>query len=128
MPQNYTNNTVVYTGTHDNATTRGWYRELSADLRRNVWGLLERSEDTEAHVVPALLALAWSSRAALTVAPLQDVLNLGNEARMNVPGRANGNWGWRCDDRLLAPAIEHLRLLTRNAGRALPPASARRVS
>jgi 4-alpha-glucanotransferase len=131
LPQNYPTNTVVYTGTHDNATTGGWYQDLPADQRRNLWGLLQRSEGTEADVAPALLALAWSSRAALAVAPLQDVHNLGNEARMNVPGRAEGNWGWRCDDRLLAPAIEHLRLLTRDAGRALSaasPASARRVS
>jgi 4-alpha-glucanotransferase len=65
------------------------------------------------------------------VAPLQDLLNLGNEARMNVPGRAQGNWGWRCDGRLLAPAIEHLRLLTKDAGRTLSaasPASATQVS
>ena len=119
LPQNYPANVVVYTGTHDNATTRGWYQDLPADQRRNLWGVLQRSEGAAADVAPALLALAWSSRAALAVAPLQDVLNLDNAARMNVPGRANGNWGWRCDDRLLAPAIEHLRLLTRDAGRGI---------
>ena len=122
LPKNYPTNTIVYTGTHDNATTRGWYQDLPTDQRRNVWGVLQRVEGTEAEVAPALLSLAWSSRAALAVAPLQDVLNLGNEARMNVPGRAQGNWGWRCDDKLLTPALEQLRRLTRDAGRA-PSAS-----
>jgi 4-alpha-glucanotransferase len=123
LPRNYPTNAIVYTGTHDNPTTRGWYQDLPADQRRNVWGVLQRSEGTEAEVAPALLALAWSSRAALAVAPLQDVLNLGNEARMNVPGSAKGNWGWRCDDRLLAPALENLRLVTRDAKRV--PSAAR---
>jgi 4-alpha-glucanotransferase len=128
LPQDYPTNTAVYTGTHDNATTRGWYQDLPPDQRRNLWNLLQRSEGTPADVAPALLALAWSSRAGLAIAPLQDVLNLDNEARMNVPGRAKGNWGWRCDDRLLAPAIRHLRMLTSDAGRvplAASPVSAR---
>jgi 4-alpha-glucanotransferase len=55
------------------------------------------------------------------MAPLQDVLNLGNEARMNLPGRADGNWRWRCTDEMLAPtAFDWLRDLTRSSGRASP--------
>jgi 4-alpha-glucanotransferase len=55
------------------------------------------------------------------MAPLQDVLNLGNDARMNLPGRADGNWRWRCTDEMLARAcFDWLRDLTRGSGRALP--------
>jgi 4-alpha-glucanotransferase len=65
--------------------------------------------------------LAWSSPAALAIAPLQDVLNLGNQARMNFPGCPDGNWRWRCTDEMLTSAsFDGLRELTRNSGRALP--------
>jgi 4-alpha-glucanotransferase len=65
-----------------------------------------------------LIRLAWSSPAALAIAPLQDLLNLGAEARMNVPGRAEGNWGWRCTEELLSTADFHwLRDLTRSSNR-----------
>ncbi|MGN6719243.1 MAG: 4-alpha-glucanotransferase, partial [Candidatus Binatia bacterium] len=65
-----------------------------------------------------LLRLAWSSVAALAIAPLQDVLNLGAEARMNVPGRAEGNWRWRCTRELLSAAeFSALRELTKSATR-----------
>jgi 4-alpha-glucanotransferase len=65
-----------------------------------------------------LIQLAWSSPAALAIAPLQDVLNLGAEARMNVPGRAEGNWRWRCTEELLSAADFHwLRELTGSSNR-----------
>ena len=65
------------------------------------------------HVAPALMALVWSSPAALAMAPFQDVLNLGNEARMNVHGRAESNWRWRCTrDTLQPPVFQALRELT----------------
>jgi 4-alpha-glucanotransferase len=67
---------------------------------------------------PALMDLAWGSVAALAIAPLQDALNLGNEARMNVPGRAEGNWRWRCtEDMVSSYAFEWLRDLTRISDR-----------
>jgi 4-alpha-glucanotransferase len=65
------------------------------------------------------MQLAWSSKAALAIAPLQDVLNLGTEARMNVPGRAAGNWRWRCpEDMLSSTAIEWVRDLTETSNRS----------
>jgi 4-alpha-glucanotransferase len=65
-----------------------------------------------------LIRLAWSSPAALAIAPLQDLLSLGAEARMNVPGRAEGNWNWRCTEELLSAADFHwLRDLTRSSNR-----------
>jgi 4-alpha-glucanotransferase len=120
LPHNYVPNTVVYTGTHDNPTTRGWYEDLPDQQRQHLWTYLERSEGAGAEVAPALMRLAWSSVAALAIAPLQDVLNLGNEARMNVPGRADGNWRWRCTESMLSsPALEWLRDLTETSGRLL---------
>jgi 4-alpha-glucanotransferase len=91
LPDHYVPNTVVYTGTHDNPTTRGWYAELSDTQQQNVWSWLGRSRGPASEVAPALMGLAWRSVAALAIAPIQDLLNLGNEARMNVPGRADRN-------------------------------------
>jgi len=109
---------VAYTGTHDNPTTRGWYEDLPEAGRANLWRSLKRRGGTNADAAPALLELLWSSRAALAIAPLQDVLNLGKEARMNLPGSAQGNWRWRATDEMLtAPALASLRELTRASAR-----------
>jgi 4-alpha-glucanotransferase len=119
LPHNYVPNAVVYTGTHDNPTTRGWYEELPEPERTNLWRYLQRTPGRGEEVAPALLGLAWSSPAALAIAPLQDVLNLGKEARMNQPGSAEGNWRWRCtDEMLLAPGFDSLKNLTRASARA----------
>ncbi len=118
LPQNYVANAVVYTGTHDNPTTRGWYDDLPDDQRRNMWNYLKRSAGNSGEAAPALMDLAWSSMAALAMAPLQDLLNLGNEARMNVPGRPDGNWRWRCtEDMLSNQAFERVRELTISSNR-----------
>ena len=120
LPSNYVANTVAYTGTHDNATTSEWYEDLPDDQRRNFWSCVKRSGGDGREAVAALIGLAWSSIAALTLAPLQDVLNLGRGARMNVPGRAQGNWRWRCTEQALAgPAFEWLRELTTTSGRSI---------
>jgi 4-alpha-glucanotransferase len=119
LPQNYAANTVVYTGTHDNSTTRGWYKALSDQSKQHVWTYLNRASGETAEIASSLIELAWSSAAALAIAPLQDLLNLGDEARMNVPGRSDGNWGWRCTDDMLTPAaFQWLRHLTRAAHRS----------
>jgi 4-alpha-glucanotransferase len=119
LPHNYVPNTVVYTGTHDNPTTRGWYAELSDMQRQQQLSYLGRAGGAAPEVVPALTQLAWESEAALAIAPLQDLLNLGNEARMNVPGRTEGNWRWRCTDEMLTTcAFEWLRDLTKRSGRS----------
>jgi len=118
LPDNFVHNTVAYTGTHDNATTRQWYEELSGDQRRNLWSYLKRAPGESAEVAPALMRLAWSSTAALAMAPLQDLLNLGKEGRMNVPGRADGNWRWRVtEDKLSDSAFQRLRDLTEESRR-----------
>jgi 4-alpha-glucanotransferase len=86
--ENHTEQSVVYTGTHDNDTTAGWYASLSPAQRK-----ASRLDPTDPSW--SLLEQAWSSRAALAIAPLQDVLGLGSEARMNFPGTETGNWQWR---------------------------------
>ncbi len=121
LPHNFVSNTVVYTGTHDNAPTREWYEELPDYQRQNFWSYLKRPPGGNAEAAPALMDLAWSSQAALAIAPLQDLLNLGAESRMNVPGRADGNWSWRCHgDMLSLPAFEWLKELTDRSRRAVP--------
>jgi len=118
LPHNYVSNTVVYTGTHDNPTSREWYEELPRYQRQNLWRYLKSPEGESSQVSWELMRLAWSSVAALAITPLQDLLNLGPEARMNVPGRPEGNWSWRSTDEMLsAPAFHSLRELTRSSNR-----------
>ena len=118
LPENYVPNAVVYTGTHDNPTTRGWYEHLPDDQRKNMWSHLKRSGGASDEAAPALMDLAWSSPAELAIAPLQDVLNLDDEARMNVPGRPDGNWRWRCtEDMLSGQAFERIGNLTKSSNR-----------
>jgi len=122
LPDNHGANTVVYTGTHDNPTTRGWYEELPDGQRQEFRRYLERHGAEGGEAASALIRLAWSSVAALAMAPLQDVLNLGREARMNVPGRAGANWRWRCTGEMLsASALDWLRELTRTSHRGGAP-------
>jgi 4-alpha-glucanotransferase len=123
LPHNFVHNTVAYTGTHDNATTRQWYEELPDYQRQNFRNYLKRPPGTSADAAPELMRLAWSSPAALAIAPLQDLLNLGSEARMNVPGRADGNWRWRVrEDMLSSQAFQRLQNLTESSKRSLSPA------
>jgi 4-alpha-glucanotransferase len=118
LPGNYVSNAVVYTGTHDNPTTRNWFEELPDRQRQIFWKYLGRTGGESREAAPALMGLAWSSVAALSICPLQDLLNLGREARMNVPGRADGNWAWRCsEDRMRDPAFESLCDLTKGSNR-----------
>ncbi len=93
LPHNYDgSNWVVYTGTHDNDTTVGWFRSLDAKTQGFVLAYLARDGQD---IAWDMLRLAWQSVAVLAIAPMQDVLRLGSEARMNTPGRAGGNWAWR---------------------------------
>jgi len=119
LPHTYAANTVVYTGTHDNATTREWFESLADRERRSVWAYLRQSEREPRDVAPELIRLAWSSKAALAITPLPDLLNLGKEGRMNVPGTAEGNWRWRATQHMLsARNFEWLRDLTKISNRS----------
>lgn len=93
LPHNYTPSFVVYTGTHDNDTTVGWYHHSATDHERDHF---RRYLSTDGHDAAwSMLTAAWGSVAEMALVPLQDVLSLDTEARMNLPGRAAGNWGWR---------------------------------
>lgn len=116
LPHNYIRNTVVYTGTHDNDTTAGWYASLRDPLRRAV----RRYLNGAAKDVPwEMIHLAWSSIADRAIAPLQDVLGLASPARMNRPGTKTGNWRWRCQPGALTRRhLANLEELTAIYGRA----------
>ena len=118
LPHNFISNTVAYTGTHDNPPTREWYEQLPDSKKQTLWGYLNRRLLNSAQAVPALIELAWASVAALTVAPLQDLLDLGVGSRMNVPGRVDGNWRWRFTEEMLSTtAFEWLCELTERSKR-----------
>jgi 4-alpha-glucanotransferase len=118
LPHKYLHNLVAYTATHDNNTTRGWFESLSDSRQRAVWQYLGRRPGGSHDIPAAMIELAWSSNAALAISPLQDLLNLGANARMNVPGRAEGNWRWRCSENMLTGSpFEWLREVTEGAGR-----------
>ncbi len=121
-PHNYTTNSACYTGTHDNDTVNGWYATLN-DQDRNYLAL------TLGKVVgdPAwdMIRAAWASVATVAIAPLQDLLSMGSEARMNRPGIATGNWRWRFRaDQFRPDAIPRLEELTRLYNRVQPVAKA----
>ncbi len=94
LPANHVEHAVVYTGTHDNDTTLGWYTALDAGTRSRVDACLA---STPGDMPGALLRAAYASPAVLAMLPMQDLLGLGSEARMNVPGTPDGNWTWRFD-------------------------------
>lgn len=91
LPKNHGPDTVCYTGTHDNDTTLGWWRSLAAEQQADVARALGGAV---AEMPRALVELAWSSPAPLAIVPMQDLLGLGSEARMNRPGVVDGNWRW----------------------------------
>jgi 4-alpha-glucanotransferase len=122
LPHNYEPNYVVYTGTHDNDTTVGWFWSLSEAQREIVRSYMGHNAND---IGWDMLRLALMSVADIAVAPLQDILRLGSEARTNVPGQAGGNWAWRFHAHDLNEGLAHgLRFLTHLYGRAArPPAS-----
>jgi 4-alpha-glucanotransferase len=118
LPENYSTNSVVYTGTHDNDTTRGWFEALPQGQKDNVWKYLKRPNGESSEIAWELIRLAWSSAAALAITPLQDLLNLGTEARMNFPGRVEENWNWCFTTEMMRDrAFGSLREITANCNR-----------
>ncbi|MCB1057958.1 MAG: 4-alpha-glucanotransferase [Acidobacteria bacterium] len=109
-PHNHVRRAVVYTGTHDNDTTVGWYESLDRRERREV---RRYTGSTSKTMHWALIRLAYTSVAETAVVPVQDVLGLGAEARMNTPGVADGNWGWRYEESSYEHATLSLELAAR---------------
>jgi len=105
LPHQYEPNTVAYTGTHDNDTTLGWWRTGATELEHtNVQTYLGPIAD-DGEIVWTMIRTAARSVAKLCIFPVQDLLNLGSEARMNTPSSSQGNWGWRLQSEALDPAI-----------------------
>ncbi len=122
LPHSWTSRTVAYTGTRDNNTTRGWFEALPQGQKWLVQKYVGSSAEDGHGIATALMRSVWPSAAGLTIAPLQDVLNLGAEGRMNAPGRAQGNWRWRWANS--APSQQAFRCLaelTSTAGRTRNP-------
>ncbi len=123
-PDNHVENRLVYTGTHDHDTARGWYASLDADRRALVDAALASRRIAERQSWWALIRLAYASPARVAMIQAQDVLGLGSEARMNNPARPSGNWRWRLKPRALTPALaRRLREVTEAAGRLSPRAT-----
>jgi 4-alpha-glucanotransferase len=106
---------VVYTGTHDNDTTAGWYKNLPSEQRIALQRMLGA---TDHEVVWAIIRKALASPADIAIVPAQDILELGPEARMNFPGIGQGNWRWRLKDGELSQELaQKLRSMTFACGR-----------
>ena len=123
LPHNHSRDSIVYTGTHDNDTTRGWWETRSEPERKM---LAAYAGSTDPEIEWTMIRMAMSSVCAAAVVPLQDVLGLGTEARMNTPGTSSSrNWSWRaCSDQLRPEPSTRLRSLVETYGR-LPPAAQR---
>jgi 4-alpha-glucanotransferase len=116
-PRHHTEDRIVYTGTHDHDTVRGWYDSLPVSIRAEVDAEIETYGVREREPHWSLIRLAHASPARVAMVQMQDVLGLGSEARMNTPGSAAGAWKWRLD-RLPRPAsARRLRDVTEAAGR-----------
>lgn len=119
LPHRYTRNMVGYTGTHDNDTFRGWFESTGDKERRHAIRYLHARSESD--VVPSAIEALFRSRADVAIIPMQDVLALGTEARMNVPGTVEGNWTWRLPpDRLTERDAERLAGLSTRTGRIEP--------
>ena len=114
-PKNIGPDRVVYTGTHDNDTTLGWYQSLDPDVQRHVREVLKLDEDDD--VVNAMLDTALKTKGALAMFPMQDLLGLGTEARMNVPGKTDANWQWHFRWSQVDAAEERLRYFSQMVGK-----------
>lgn len=118
LPHNYEKNCVVYTGTHDNDTTKSWFESLSYEEKSYVKNYLNITD--ESYLTYSLIRLALRSIANICIIPMQDYLNLGKESRMNTPGKADNNWQWRMLDNTLTEELSNnIKNLTILYGRSL---------
>jgi 4-alpha-glucanotransferase len=104
LPHHHSENCVVYTGSHDNDTALGWYSSAPEKEKEFYRRYLGRNGDDFAG---DLIRAAWSSVAVFAIAPLQDFLKLGTDARMNFPGKETGNWMWRMPENALSNDLMH---------------------
>ena len=128
LPHNYLRNVVAYTGTHDNDTAVGWFNSVpgegsmrtAAEIAEQRRFCLQYLNTSGAEIHWDFIRAVWASVADRAVAPLQDVLGLGSEARMNLPNSTAGNWAWRYEPGALTEGLaSQLRELNRLYGREL---------
>ena len=113
LPHNYPENSVVYTGTHDNETTRGWYHSTDKATRDFAKEYINTQRLDEDDLAWDFIHLAMSSIARLCITPMQDLLNLDGEARINVPSTLGGNWTWRMEKgKFDEKTVERLKRMT----------------
>ena len=119
-------NSVCYTGTHDNDTTAGWFKGSPRDIRtpaeieETQRAALRVTGGTPETIHEDMIRAAFSTDARLAIAPMQDYLGLGSEARINVPGTTGNNWRWRVSAAQLSEeTCDHVAQLVRASGRAL---------
>ena len=105
IPENYTGNCVAYTGTHDNNTVKGWFEhDISPDEKKNLIAYLGK-EPKAAGLPWEFIQLLMRSKADVAIFPMQDILSLGKEARMNTPATTEGNWQWQFATSHLTPEL-----------------------
>ena len=116
LPHNIDQNSVVYTGTHDNDTTLGWYLALDEQAKNHLYHILKDvlksgQKSTQSNMPQALVQLALETKANIAIIPMQDILGLDGEHRMNMPGTMGGNWQWRFKwPQLTADHIQQIKL------------------
>ncbi len=117
-PHNYITNCVAYTGTHDNNTVIGWFKEeTSAEDKKRIYDYIGH-DVSEDQIHWELIKLVMNSVADMVIIPMQDLLGLGEDSRTNLPASAKGNWRWRFKPETLTPLIaENLSEITRIHGR-----------
>ena len=109
LPEQFTENSVVYTGTHDNDTTLGWFSSLNDEQKQLFYSYLKVHfglDEQTVKIPQSLIEIAFASKACLAIIPMQDILRLGNEHRMNTPGTIEKNWQWQFDWSQLTSEIE----------------------
>jgi 4-alpha-glucanotransferase len=106
IPHNYQQNFFVFTGTHDNNTTKGWWKDVDENTRDRLNKYCDKKLTGE-NIADEFIRLAYASTARVAVIPMQDVLNLDGYARMNTPGSIKNNWNWRMQPGQLTPDIEN---------------------
>ncbi|MGL5328393.1 MAG: 4-alpha-glucanotransferase, partial [Peptostreptococcaceae bacterium] len=118
LPHNYNNNCIVYTGTHDNSTIKGWYKEVNPQDKRMCVNYMNNKYTRENSIHWDFICLAMRSVADTCIIPVQDYLGLGNEARINTPSTLGDNWKWRMSkDCFSKKIVKKIRMLTKLYGR-----------
>lgn len=118
LPHNYNNNCVVYTGTHDNNTTIGWYKEINKKDKKMCIDYMNNKNSRESEIHWDFICLAMRSVADTCIIPVQDYLGLGEEARINTPSTLGNNWTWRMKQNSISKKnIKKIKMLTKLYGR-----------